>query len=83
MLVDCAICKKCLDDEFRDTSCPHNTFLANDGQNNFKHYPESWLADHAPRRGFSDPKWVAGADKSEHDQYQEWLNKNKVKSNGH
>jgi hypothetical protein len=40
------ICKKCgalFDDEFRWTFCPHETFAANDGQNNFRHHPEAYL----------------------------------------
>lgn len=77
MIVTCEICKKYYDDEFRDTQCPHDTFSANDGQNNFKHYPEAWLALHAPRRGFSDPlfeKYKA----SEHDRYEAWRANNRV-----
>jgi len=38
------ICDKCrwsYDDQYRDTICPHPTFAANDGQNNFAHHPES------------------------------------------
>lgn len=65
MIVQCEQCGKYFDDEFRDTSCPHGTFLANDGQNNFKHYPDSWLSD---RPTMADTK-----------QYREWLEKNKVK----
>lgn len=48
MIVQCEKCKKFYDDEFRDTGCPHNTFSANDGWNNFKHYPLSWLDDKLP-----------------------------------
>lgn len=32
------------DDEYRTTICPHETFAANDGANNFAHHPESHLA---------------------------------------
>lgn len=39
MIVTCEVCKKFYDDEFRDTQCPHDTFSANDGHNNFKHHP--------------------------------------------
>lgn len=65
MVVQCPTCKLHYDDEFRNTDCQHEAFLANDGQNNFKIYEESWLSQFEP---------------GEH--YQEWLNKNKVKSNG-
>lgn len=78
MIVKCDQCAKFYDDQFRNTDCPHDTFLANDGQNNFKYYPESWLALHMPRRGFYCPSFQAGG-QSEHDKYQEWLEKNKVK----
>jgi hypothetical protein len=37
-----------LDDAFRYTICPHPTFAANDGQNNFAHHPESYLATAPP-----------------------------------
>lgn len=45
MIVQCLICMKRYDDEFRWTLCPHNTFAANDGNNNFAHHPESYLED--------------------------------------
>lgn len=64
MIVKCEECSKHFDDEFRDTTCPHNTFLANDGQNNFKHYPKSYLS--------SEPL-------GEQTSYQNWLNENKIK----
>lgn len=47
-------------DQFRDTGCPHNTFSANDGWNNFKHHPESWHAAFKPN-------------KNENIKYQKWL----------
>jgi hypothetical protein len=47
VIVRCASCSVHYDDEFRYTFCPHDTFLANDGQNNFRHYPESYR-DPAP-----------------------------------
>lgn len=78
MIVRCMHCSKYFDDQFRNTICPHNAFLANDGQNNFKIHEEAWLADHEPKRGFSCPSFSAGG-QSEHDKYQEWLNNNKVK----
>jgi hypothetical protein len=37
------------DDEFRDTGCPHATFAANDGNNNFSHHPDSYLSSVAPK----------------------------------
>lgn len=43
MIVQCEECKLKYDDEFRIITCPHDTFLANDGQNNFKHYTHSYL----------------------------------------
>jgi len=36
-------CGARFDDEFRTTVCPHETFAANDGRNNFAHHPESVL----------------------------------------
>ncbi len=48
MIIKCLDCNKFYDDEFRDISCPHATFLANDGQNNFRHYPQSWLSADEP-----------------------------------
>lgn len=78
MIVKCLNCTKFFDDQFRDTGCPHDTFSANDGQNNFKHYSESWLNDHAPRIGFVDPNYQHTM-KSEYNIYEEWLNKVKLK----
>lgn len=43
MIVKCPRCTRSFDDEFRFTFCPHTTFIANDGQNNFREYPESYL----------------------------------------
>ena len=43
MIVTCERCKAQCDDEFLLTICPHDTFLANDGLNNFAHHPESTL----------------------------------------
>jgi hypothetical protein len=44
MIVKCSKCKRHFDDEFRLTFCPHDTFAANDGCNNFAYYPESYLS---------------------------------------
>lgn len=45
MIVQCQTCSRSFDDEFRSTICPHDTFLANDGQNNFAHYPDSYITN--------------------------------------
>jgi hypothetical protein len=68
MIIRCLSCHKYFDDEFRDTGCPHSTFLANNGTNKFQHYPESWLASEAPVPGTA-----------EYREYKEWLDKNKVR----
>jgi hypothetical protein len=47
MIVKCWICGKRFDDCYRTTICPHETFAANDGNNNFAHHPESFLEDDA------------------------------------
>ncbi len=44
MIVRCEECKKYFEDEFRSYVCPHYTFAANDGNNNFAHHPESYLS---------------------------------------
>ena len=44
MIVTCGTCKTRYDDEFRLTFCPHETFEANDGRNNFAHHPESHIS---------------------------------------
>lgn len=46
MIVKCDVCYRYFDDEFRMTICPHDTFAANDGNNNFAHHPKSWLEDY-------------------------------------
>jgi hypothetical protein len=45
MIVVCQSCRHSFDDEFRDTGCPHIPFAANDGKNNFRHHPESYLSE--------------------------------------
>lgn len=45
MIVNCMACQHNFDDEFRSTTCPHDTFAANDGHNNFAHHPDSYLGD--------------------------------------
>lgn len=44
MIITCSKCKRRFDDEFRDTGCPHPTFAANDGKNNFAHHPDSYIS---------------------------------------
>ena len=41
MRVTCHKCGSSYDDQFRLTYCPHDTFAANDGSNNFRHHTES------------------------------------------
>lgn len=43
MIVECPDCHAVFDDAYRWTFCPHNTFAANDGNNNFRHHVESLL----------------------------------------
>ena len=43
MIIQCGDCGRRFDDEYRWTICPHETFAANDGRNNFAHHPESHL----------------------------------------
>ncbi len=43
MIMQCQKCLKAFDDEFRSTICPHGTFAANDGANNFAHDTTSYL----------------------------------------
>ena len=53
MIVECPDCHRTLDDTYRSTLCPHETFAANDGKNNFAHHPEAHLSAPA-RRHASD-----------------------------
>lgn len=51
MIVECPECHGRYDDTYRWTICPHGTFAANDGQNNFAHHPESYIdAPDYPRK---------------------------------
>jgi len=43
VIVRCQECARAFDDEFRSTICPHKTFAANDGANNFAHHTDSYL----------------------------------------
>lgn len=58
MIVRCSTCLRWYDDEFRLTSCPHQTFPANDGQNHFAHHPESYNEREPPPKGHpqADPR---------------------------
>lgn len=82
MIIKCSNCPKFYDDQFRLTICPHNTFSANDGWNNFGYYPASWLADYEPRKTIPviDKSNNLKIQMSEYDLYQRWLNANKVKT---
>lgn len=60
MIVQCSTCAMYFDDAFRLTICPHDTFAANDGNNIFTHYPDSYLSKDAPQL-----KWSASGVNSE------------------
>ena len=49
MIVQCTLCDCYYDDEFRLTFCPHDTFAANDGNNNFAYHDDSYLFDPSGR----------------------------------
>jgi hypothetical protein len=49
VIVQCADCLVYFDDAYRWTICPHETFAANDGANNFRHHEESYLSSEPPR----------------------------------
>ena len=55
MVVRCKKCLRSFDDEYRWTICPHETFEANDGNNNFAHHPESHLSPE--RRKLTREDW--------------------------
>ena len=74
MIVLCPNCDIYFDDAYRLTACPHDTFVANDGDNNFAHHPESYLSEDAPgvrrhrmrrlsrmRRDYAREYWEAAA----------------------
>lgn len=50
MIVRCAHCRVWYDDEFRTTLCPHDVFLANDGNNNFFFKYDAYLGQRPPER---------------------------------
>lgn len=45
MIIQCDKCSARFDDEFRTTICPHETFPANDGKNNFRYHHGAYLDD--------------------------------------
>lgn len=61
MKVWCPNCGACYEDIYRLKICPHDTFAANDGKNNFAHHPEALLIPPPPelttinKGGF--PQW--------------------------
>jgi len=48
MIVKCTFCKIFYEDKFRLTYCPHQTFLANDGKNNYEYHENAYLSEKAP-----------------------------------
>lgn len=48
MIVNCSKCHFYFDDTFRLTYCPHATFPANDGSNNFTRYEGAYLSKDPP-----------------------------------
>ena len=65
MIMQCQTCGIAFDDEFRTTICPHGTFAANDGANNFAHDTTSYLGPvegaretvHTYTQSAADPAW--------------------------
>ena len=56
MIVLCPTCLARFDDEFRNTNCPHETFSANNGKNEFAHHPKSYLStDPTTHEGYEAP----------------------------
>lgn len=53
MVRQCEKCKKWFEDVFRLTFCPHDTFLANDGNNNFFVHEDAYLSDKEPSNKFA------------------------------
>lgn len=49
MIVKCTSCLMWFDDSYRFVYCPHDTFAANDGENNFRHHPESYCDSRDPK----------------------------------
>lgn len=56
MIVKCEACSQEFDDEFRSTICPHDTFYANNGRNEFAHHPKAFLSsDTTTERNYKAP----------------------------
>lgn len=51
MIQHCDKCGHNFDDEFRSTECPHDAFLANDGNDNFLLHSASVGPDRMPEDG--------------------------------
>lgn len=49
MIVQCGKCLVYYDDEFRFTFCPHDTFAANDGHNNFEYHNDAYRSLGKPK----------------------------------
>lgn len=45
MIVQCPECRKYFEDHSRSYVCPHATFPANDGKNNFTVHNDAYLSD--------------------------------------
>lgn len=56
MIVQCPKCGARFEDQYRTWICPHDTFAANDGRNNFAHHPEAHLDDGRCPCGFDKEK---------------------------
>lgn len=48
MIIKCPLCGMHFEDDYRTWVCPHDTFAANDGKNNFAHHPEAYLSKDPP-----------------------------------
>lgn len=57
MIVQCSACAMYFDDAYRLTYCPHDTFAANDGNNNFAHHPESYFSKFKPTEPDGFAEW--------------------------
>lgn len=53
MIITCPNCQRTFQDEYRTTICPHETFAANDGQNNFAHHSEAHLSPAIERKSMT------------------------------
>lgn len=56
MIVKCQHCPMWFEDSYRTTICPHDTFAANEGANNFRHHAEAYLGNR-PYRSENDKDW--------------------------